>query len=345
MLGRKSTRRHRREVAVAAMMTVLAMAGACTTSSPPTSAPASSHPASKAAPPHAPSDQASTPPAPEPASPTRRDLRKVLLIVEENHGYGQVVGAPDAPYLNSIAATYGSATNMDAGYPTSCPSLAAYILITSGSAAGICDDEGPQRHPLASASIFGQLDAAGLQWRTYAEHAPANCPLNNTSDGVFLVRHTPIAYYTGERARCQQDDVPLGTLRAGALRHDIDAGHLPSYAFVTPDGCDDMHGAPSCPDHLVAAGDAWLSQWLPAIMSGPDYRSGQLVVMITWDEGDSTGNHIPTVVVSPSTHRVQAAAPFTHCSTLRTAEDLLGLGPLGCAGNATSMASAFHLQR
>src|SRR5919204_525580 len=49
---------------------------------------------------------------------------KVLLLVEENHTYDQIIGSAKAPYLNQLATAYGSATGMDAGYPTGCPSLA-----------------------------------------------------------------------------------------------------------------------------------------------------------------------------------------------------------------------------
>ncbi|BFU47801.1 hypothetical protein [Krasilnikovia sp. MM14-A1004] len=82
------------------------------------------------------------PPVPSPdVSPGR--YMKVLLIMEENHEYGTIIGDPDAPYLNDLATTYGIARNLDAGYPPQCPSLAAYLLLTSGSTHGICDDRAP----------------------------------------------------------------------------------------------------------------------------------------------------------------------------------------------------------
>jgi hypothetical protein len=267
----------------------------------------------------------------------------VLVIAEENHTYDHIVGNKGAPYLNGLATTYGSATNMVANFPVGCPSLAAYILMTSGSTSGICDDQGPRHHPLSGPNIFAQVDAAHLSWRTYSESMPVPCARTNSSDGMFLVRHTPVAYYTSENAACHAGDVPLGTLTGGALRDDIDAGTLPSYAFVTPNACNDMHGADACPDQRVPTGDRWLSQWIPALMHGEDYRAGRLVIIITWDEGSTSSNHIPTFVISPTTRGVSSATAFNHCSTLRTAEDILHLAPLGCARSARSMTRAFHL--
>jgi hypothetical protein len=40
---------------------------------------------------------------------------------------------------------------------------------------------------------------------------------------------------------------------------------------------------------------------------------------------------------------VQSGVEYTHCSTLRTTEEVLGLPLLGCAQTATSFAGAFGL--
>jgi phosphatidylinositol-3-phosphatase len=268
---------------------------------------------------------------------------KVLVIAEENRTYAQFIGSKDAPYLTGLAAAYGSATNMTANYPVSCPSLAGYILMTSGTTSGICDDTGPKHHLLTGDNIFAQAAAAHLGSRTYAENSPGPCARKNSPDGVFLVRHTPAAYYTSENSRCAADDIAWGTLASGGLRGDITNGTLPSYAFVTPNACHDMHGAASCPDHRVADGDNWLAEWIPVLLHGTDYRAGRLVIIITWDEGSATSNHIPTLVISPTTRAVSASGAYTHCSTLRTAEDILHLPALGCAQTAPAMTGAFHL--
>src|SRR4249920_1351647 len=70
---------------------------------------------------------ATTPPAS--ASSRRPAYSKVLVIPMENKTEGQVIGSPQAPYLTMLAARYGTTTNMDAGYPAACPSLAAYLLM------------------------------------------------------------------------------------------------------------------------------------------------------------------------------------------------------------------------
>jgi hypothetical protein len=266
------------------------------------------------------------------------------VITEENADYGSLIGSSKAPYLNRLATTYGLATRMNAGYPAGCPSLASYILMTSGDTHGICDDGPPSAHPLTGDSIFTQVARSGRQWRGYAESMPGPCAAGDSANGVYLVRHAPAPYYLAEASRCSRWDVPLGSPDAGALHDDVTAGTLPAYAFVTPDACHDMHGAPPCPSSKISNADAWLARWLPMIIAGPDFAAGRLVVFITWDEASSgSDNHIATLVISPTTHHVLAADPWTSCSMLRTHEDLLGLPPLGCATTAPSMAAAFAL--
>jgi hypothetical protein len=264
-----------------------------------------------------------------------------MVIAFENEPASAVIGSAAAPYLTSVAERYGWATRMNAGYPRSCPSLAGYLLITSGSRYGICDDDPPRDHQLHGDDVFRQVAAAGRTWRAYAEHLPAACPTGNR--GTFAVRHVPSAYYTSERTRCRTSTVELGTPTSGALHRAVAGGHLPAYSFVTPDLCHDMHGLKGVCPASVALGDRWLKPWLRQIVAGPDYRSGRLTVIITFDEGSAASNHIPTVVLSPRTHAVRSGRLYTHCSTLRTTEELLGLPLLRCARTAPSMRAAFHL--
>ncbi|WP_412741499.1 alkaline phosphatase family protein [Krasilnikovia sp. MM14-A1004] len=292
---------------------------------------------------------APTPPPPTSAtavpSPTGTPgpYSKVLLIMEENHEYGAIIGDGDAPYLNDLAATYGLARHLDAGYPPECPSLAAYLLLTSGSTHDICDDRAPRAHPIAGDNLFHQVAATGREWRNYAESSPGPCVLQNAAEGRYLVRHVPATYYVDDRADCARWVVPLGDPASGALHDDIAAGTLPAFGLVSPDACHDMHGADPCPQERTANGDRWLRDWVTQILAGPDYRAGRLAVIITWDEGSKSDNHIPTLVLAPSTRHVTADQPFTHCSTLRTVEEILRLPTLGCAATAASMTTAFRL--
>jgi hypothetical protein len=281
------------------------------------------------------------PSAPASNAASGRQYSKVLVIAEENKTYEQVLNGPDAPYLKRLAAQYADLTSMDAGYPVECPSLGAYLLMTGGTRGGVCDDRNPVKHQLPGPNVFSQVADTHRQWRDYAEAMPANCA--RTNSGFYLVRHAPVPYYVSEAQRCEQWDVPMGTTTSGALHSDLAAGTLPAYSFLTPDACDDMHGGPGCPHNLIATGDAWLTRWMPQILAGPDYRAGRLIVILTWDEGSTTSNHIPTVVVAPSATHLVVARPMTHCSMLRLTEETLGVPLLRCAQGAPDPRAALHL--
>jgi phosphatidylinositol-3-phosphatase len=244
----------------------------------------------------------------------------VVWIVFENHSYSEIIGAPSAPYINTLAIECGVATN---SFAETHPSLPNYIAMTSGSTQGITDDNPPSSHQLSGPSVFSQVD----DWRSLEESMPSNCDL--TDAYPYAVKHNPAAYYTGIRTACGTLDVPL------ASAPDISA----TFTFVTPNMCNDMH------DCSVSTGDSWLSTFLPKILNSSAYTSGDTAIFITWDEDDSSEqNHIATLVISPSVPlATSVATTFNHYSMLRTTEELLGFSTyLGNAATAPSMRSAFH---
>jgi chitodextrinase len=259
-------------------------------------------------------------------------FQHVVWIVMENKTYTEIIGSPNAPYINSVASKCGLATNF---FAETHPSLPNYIAMTSGSPQGITDDSDPSSHPLAVPSIFSQLGLGG--WRSLEESMPSNCLLSNS--GLYAVRHNPAAYYTTIAAQCALQDVPLND------PPDLSA----AFTFITPNLCNDMHSCPTASDVAteVKNGDQWLSTWLPKIFASSEYQSGSTVVFLTWDEDDfSADQHIATLVMSPSTPAgTTSGTRFDHYSLLRTTEELLGIGNyLGNAASATSMRSAFNLQ-
>jgi phosphatidylinositol-3-phosphatase len=132
----------------------------------------------------------------------------------------------------------------------------------------------------------------------------------------YATRHDPFVWFHSiidDQALCSANVVPLGTLgttgkpaKSGHLVRDLSsAATTPRFAFVTPNLCDDGHDTPcaginSTGTHqggLVGADD-FLKRWMPTVLSSPAYRSGSMLVVITFDEAD----------VDPSTHPTYAAA-------------------------------------
>jgi hypothetical protein len=260
--------------------------------------------------------------------------RHVIWVWLENESYGSVVGSSDAPYLNSLVARCGVATNYQG---ISHPSLPNYLAATGGSTFAITDDGDPSDHLINAPSIFSQVDAGLLTWRAYEEAMPTSCDTHGSD--LYAPRHNPAVYYGPLRQVCRQSDIPMGSagVGAGALARDLQGGTLPNFAFVTPNLCHDGH------DCSVQVSDTWLSTFLPAVFSSPTYRAGQTVVFVVWDEGVGD-NHIPLIVAAPTVRRGRKShTSFNHYSLLRTTEDLLGLPTLSRSANASSMVEAFGL--
>ena len=264
--------------------------------------------------------------------PTGDGVDKLLVIVAENRNAATVVA--QMPYLRSQSQSYGTATNY---YAMSHPSLPNYLVMAGGSTFGIEDDEDPDLHRLNGQSVFGQLLASGRAAKTYAEAMPGNCALRN--DGTYAVRHNPWTYFAdpAERAACQKFDVPSGSPTAGPLADDI-AGGLPSVGLLVPDDCNNGH---SCP---IAITDRWLRSWLPTIQNGPDFRSGRLAIVITWDEDeDNADNRVATVVIHPALKGREVTTHLTHNALSATMSRLGGAPPLRDADQAPDLLAAFGL--
>lgn len=267
--------------------------------------------------------------APRASAPT--NYEHVIWVLMENKSASQVIGSPDAPYINKLAGQCGLATNYSA---ITHPSLPNYIAMTSGSTQGVTDDANPSAHPLDAPSIFSQLQG---DWRGLDESMTSNCEQRN--DGRYAVRHNPAAYYTNIRTMCNVKDVPLST---SDLSRDLSA----KFTFVTPDVCDDMHD--NCTGTGTAGelqtGDAFLSSFIPKLINSTEYQSGNTAIVVTWDEGGSGPNQVVTEVVAPTvTPGTTSGTAFSHYSLLRTTEEMLGLPPLAGAASATSMRSAFGI--
>ena len=265
----------------------------------------------------------------------------VIWVWMENHSYDTIIGSSQAPYINSLAAECGLATNYHNITHPSLPNYVAGDLRTRAwqSSSTFDTDCNPSKHCSTPApSIFGQ----GETWKAYEESMPSNCDPANA--GEYAVRHNPPPYYT-TLSGCSTYDVPYTQLAT-----DLASNTLPAFSFITPNLIDDMH------DGTIADGDSWLAANLPAIFNSPEYQDGTTAVFLTWDEGEGgksndcatnttdIGCHVATIVVSPSTQPgTTSGTLFNHYSLLGTTEQLLGLPKLGLAATAPTMTSAFNL--
>jgi hypothetical protein len=213
----------------------------------------------------------------------------------------------------------------------------------------------------------------------------------------YATRHNPFMFFHSiidNSAECNANVVPQGTVTVGTPSTfngtqlpDTFTGHLandlsstattPRFGFITPNLCDDGHDGTCAGTNVeggktggLVAADLWLKHWMPLILASPAYESGQMLVVVTFDEGGITdttaccneqpgpnwaypgfspllGTPPTTPGADPgggrtgalllnSTHiqpgTVDTTGSYNHYSALRSYEDLLGLTSGGADG-------------
>jgi len=238
----------------------------------------------------------------------------VVWVIYENKTRKQIVGSPDAPYLNSLINQCAEATDWNHLSQTS---LTNYIGMTSGSLGSngeITSNRDPSVWPQSSVSLFEQL---GTQARQLAESQPSNCYLKGSGD--FVINHAPLQYYTRIRTSlCPTQAVALG------VTPDLSA----KFTLIVPNKTDDMHRTSknTTLSQKIKAGDTWSAGYLPKVFASPEYQAGRTVVILTWDEGTTRDFVVPFIVISPYVRPgTKVGTHYDHYSLLKTTENMLGI--------------------
>ena len=252
---------------------------------------------------------ASQPASPSPSAAPAPAVH-IFVIVLENRSYAQAIAAP---YISSLANHYGVAANY---HGVSHPSLPNYLAMTSGSTWGIADDG---YHPLPATGLGAQLNTAGIPWRAYMEGLNATC---FSSGYPYALKHDPFPYYGNA---CPSQVVPFSQFNS-----DAKADKMPQFTWISPGLCNDGH---DCPTSVT---DGWLSQVVPEIQATTAWKQNGLLV-ITWDEGEDSANHVLTLVIRPGAHAAVTNRYYDHYSLLATIEDRFGVPRLGQAAGATPL--------
>jgi hypothetical protein len=299
----------------------------------------------------------------------------IFVIVEENKGYGDVIGDPNAPTITQLAKTYGN-----------------YIAMVGGDTFGIHDDDafyckegstqaqcsaaalqpGYADHTVDTPTIGTQLESAGLTWKGYYESLPspgstavvASDP--SFGDGtrktaLYASKHSGFMNFASVQNDPHRAEKIVGFDR---LADDFASGSVPNFALIVPNQCNEMHGlsGPNVPTDctdgpaLIRRGDDHVAALMHMIQSSPVWQTnGNVAIVITFDEASSKsregccgtdpasvanfgGGRIPTIVITNHGPRgVADPTPYSHYSLLRTIEDAFGIhNYLRHAGDTTA---------
>jgi hypothetical protein len=202
-------------------------------------------------------------------------------------------------------------------------------------------------------TVADQVTAAGKQWKAYlADMGSSTCmhPDSNAADdgpipgagSDYATRHNPFVYFHSllDLGGCSSDDVGL----QGLARDLRSAKRTPRYAFIAPGACDEPGGASCASGNAggLAAEDAFLRRWVPAITSSRAYGQDGVLVIVFAKAPTAAGSgpvRLGALILSPKLKAgTTVTTPYNPYSVLRTAEDLLGYKPLVHANAARSFA-------
>jgi phospholipase C len=281
-------------------------------------------------------------PSPPPAPASQPSIKHVVIVVEENKDYGQVVGSSNMPFLNSLITQYALATNY---YANGTDSLPNYFMMTVGDTV----TTGATYNDVVTAdNVVRELSAAGKTWKAYAESLPSVGYLGSDQPPYVKV-HNPFAYFTDVVNDSNQAQNIVGI---DQFATDLAADQLPAYSFVVPNDNSNSHDCPpnmttcSTADTLTYS-DNWLKAKLQPLLDSSAWANTLLI--ITYDEsaGDTTqgGGHVATVLAGPYVKGgYKIGTAMQHQSLLRLSMKALGVTKYpGQAATAPDMDDAFTI--
>jgi phosphatidylinositol-3-phosphatase len=276
-----------------------------------------------------------------PTAPAARTAgSRVIVVVEENHSIDQIIGSPQAPFLNRLAA---EGTLLTSYFAITHPSLPNYIAMVSGDTQGITSDCGDCN--VNAPNLADQLEMAGISWKAYMEDLPAPCSDAHRA-GAYAKKHNPFMYFASVRDhpdRCAKV-VPLDQFDPN-----LQAGRLPRFTFITPNQDHDMHGTGEGGNDaaLIGTADRWLEGLYGKLVNSWAWREDTRLVVI-WDEGDgaggrtgccgglATGGNVATIIAGPRVKPSRDDTTYTHYSLLRSIEARFHLPYLDHAGDPST---------
>src|ERR1700719_1428208 len=139
----------------------------------------------------------------------------VVLVVEENSSYSEVIGSSEMPYLNSLATQFGLATQY---FANTHPSIGNYFMLTTGQ---IVTNDDSFTGRVDVDNIVRELLASGKSWKSYAE--------SRYDPLLYARRHDPLSYFSDVvDSSTQMQNLTLMSQFSSDLADNV----LPNFSFV-----------------------------------------------------------------------------------------------------------------
>ena len=266
----------------------------------------------------------------------------IVIVIEENKSYDQVIGNDVAPYINSIVKESANFTQM---YGEEHESQGNYFWLLSGDNQGvgygdvIPNKSNNKNYPFTASNMAEQLIKNGYTFKGYSESLPSIGDTINKA-GNYVRKHVPWISFS---------NIPNGTDEMNSsnlqfAQFPTDFNKLPTVCFVIPNLVNDMHD-PADPYVSVKNGDEWLKENINNYLNwAKDHNS---LLIITFDENDDISKYRGLTDPASSDHDIRNRIPtliaganiipgdysegkgITHINILRTIEAMYNLSRSG----------------
>jgi len=305
----------------------------------------------------------------------------IVVVIEENHSFGDIIGNSAAPNINALAASGANIVNASTdpqgntsgSHAVRHPSQPNYLEFYSGSNQGTIQDGHPgstsepfsSPPPFTTSNLGAALRNAGFSFATYSQTLPS-VGFDGDSSGEYMRKHNPVTNWMND-TNPTANQYPSSLNQPFTTFQDIATSpggfaNLPTVSYVVPDQTYDMH------DGTIQQADDWLKTniidtYLPWAIT---HNS---LLIVTWDEdGDNTAtNQIPTIfagakvkpgnytetnlnsnnphVGSPTDPGIQTptGTAMNHYNVLSTIEDVYGLTHIGGSLNRRPVSDIFTM--
>jgi hypothetical protein len=210
------------------------------------------------------------------------------------------------------------------------PSEPNYVWIEAGNNAcgdrTFKNDNDPSSSNSTSTTdhLVNYLGRVGKTWKSYQEDLPPPCGI--TSSGQYAAKHNPFVFfqdivgsYSSPSTFCTSHIVDYSQLAT-----DLANNSLADFIEITPNLCNDGH---DCSNPTV---ETFLqSSTIQAVINYVTTPSNHAILIVDWDESESTNVHPMLVIAPPSTlvgtHNV--TTQVDHSSFVRSIQMIFSVDP------------------
>ena len=257
----------------------------------------------------------------------------IVIVVEENKDYEEIVGSNDAPYLNMLRSEGAHFTQM---YAEEHKSEGNYFWMMSGSNQNVGFADANPKAMIYASNLGEQLIKKGLSFKGYSEDLPEVGSMVEKKY-PYARKHVPWVTF----GNLPGGNNPDSSTNLQFLQFPSDFTKLPTVSFVIPNLINDMHDDPN----NVRNGDVWLSKKIDPYYQWA--KSHNSLLIVTFDENEDTNgmmdltdpsspekvkqNRIATIFAGAHLKHgnYTEGKGITHVNILRTLEAMYGLQTSG----------------